>query len=140
VDPSLKVVQLLKDAKVPERKTSASAGLDLCPYDSGTVLAGQMLRFRTGLAFELPFGSVGYIKTRSSRFAEGFLIEGVIDSDYRGDVSLQIRNVSDRVLYVQAGERYAQLIVEPCLLLKPETVNELSETQRGTGGFGSTGK
>jgi dUTP pyrophosphatase len=125
---------------VPVRKTPDAACLDLAPIEGGVLTPGEAKRFKTGLAIALPPGTVGRIVSRSSRFFEGFYIDGTLDPDYRGDVSLQIRNVSDRALAVVAGERYAQLLVLRFHRGEVVEVEELSKTERGEGGFGSTGK
>jgi dUTP pyrophosphatase len=127
-------------AIVPERKTAGSAGLDLVPIEGGIVHPGGLGRFRTGLAVALPSFYVARIVPRSSRFIEGWYIDGTLDSDYRGDITLQLRNVSNGPLEVKAGERYAQLLVFPYYAGMTVEVDVLSETARGDKGFGSTGK
>lgn len=127
-------------AQMPVRKTGGAAGLDLSPIEGGTLAPGECRRFKTGLAIALPRGTVGRLVPRSSRFFEGFYIDGTLDSDYRGDVSLQIRNVSNAALHVVPHERYAQLLVFRVFEGDLDEVEDLSDTARGAGGFGSTGK
>lgn len=127
-------------AIIPVHKTKGAAGLDLSPIEGGVLHPGEVRRFRTGLAVALPPGTVGRIVPRGSRFFEGYYIDGTLDDDYRGDVSLQIRNVSNQYLTVVAGERYAQLVVLPFIGCDLREVETLSDTERGTGAFGSTGK
>jgi dUTP pyrophosphatase len=109
------------------------------------VPGGKATLVPTGLAFALPPGSVGIIKSRSSLAAKHDVEAGagVIDADYRGEVSVLLRNFGDQPLAIAAGQRIAQLVVFPLapLLDTPaeETLEQLGETQRGAGGFGSTG-
>lgn len=122
-----------------------SAGLDLhspynisLSYDEGTVLD-------LGLYVQIPEGYVGLVVPRSSLGRAGLSLDntiGVIDSDYRGEVRLLIRNSDPQTLDIYEGQRIAQLIIVPYFMRKPQRVmfkENLSETDRGTGGFGSTG-
>ena len=130
-------------AKNPTRGTGDSAGIDLYisdQFEPKLVILepGRALVVDTGLAFELPSGTVGLLRPRSSAFKRGLTLNGTIDADYRGNVVLIIRNVSDKNVTLEAGKSYAQMIV-----VKYENLEliegELSDTSRGTNGFGSTG-
>jgi dUTP pyrophosphatase len=95
----------------------------------------------TGIAVEIPPGYVGLIRDRSSLGGNGIIISGgVIDSDYRGEIIVCLNNLADMPHSFNAGDRIAQLVVVPCLQTAPVLVSFLSETKRGEGGFGSTGK
>ncbi len=120
-------------ARPPLRAESGAAGYDL--YAVGQQ-HGRMID--TGVAFEIPEGWVGIIKDRSSvAFAErGYTVAGVIDSSYRGTV----RVLFDREVSVEDGERIAQLVIVPHFSGQVTVVDELTETERGAGRFGSTGR
>ena len=141
----LKIKRLREEAVLPERKTPGSAGYDLCACIAGefTIEPGALVIRPTGLAAEVPEGCAGMIFTRSGLGVKhGITVTngvGVIDSDYRGEIHVGLRNSSQTAYTVRPGERIAQLIVLPVCLPQVEEIQELSETQRGAGGFGSTG-
>lgn len=131
--------------EAPKVQTTGSAGLDL--FNNGstpiTLVPGKSEVVSTGFYVEIPEGYVGLVFARSSL---GFKFDctlansvGVIDSDYRGEVKVKIHNHSDNIKFLMPGERMAQIVVVPCLA-KFTQVDELSETERGANGFGSTGK
>jgi len=131
----------LNDAAViPERKTAEAAGFDLCVLVDTLIRPGCIVRAQTGLAVAIPPMYVGFIKPRSSAYFRGLDLDGTIDSDYRGEVLLQIRNVTNETIVLKAGERVAQMV--PCYIcsMDSEEVVNLEETGRGEGGFGSTGR
>ncbi len=142
----LRMKRLREGAVLPERKTAGSAGYDLCACIAGefTIEPGELVMLPTGLAAEIPEGCAGMIFTRSGLGVKhGIAVSngvGVIDSDYRGEIHVGLRNSSKVPYTIQPGERIAQLIVMPVHMPVVEEVEELSETQRGTGGFGSTGQ
>jgi dUTP pyrophosphatase len=127
-------------AILPVRKNPGDAGLDLSPIEGGMVGPGECRRFSTGLKIAIPNGTVGRIVPRSSRFWEGWYIDGTLDGGYRGEILLQMRNVSKDALWVVPGERYAQLVVCEICLGEVNEVESLDQTVRGEGGWGSTGK
>lgn len=143
----LKIKKVREDAVVPSRATLGSAGLDLsaCIDAPITISPGQLLKIPTGIAIELPSVDLGaFIYARSGLGVKhGICLSngvGVVDSDYRGEILVGLCNVSDKDYTVQPGERVAQLIVMPVTLLPVLETRELSDTIRGAGGFGSTGK
>lgn len=142
----MKWKRLHKEAQAPERQTPGSAGYDLCACIQEPVVLepGDSFAFPTGLAAEIPAGCVGLVFTRSSMGVKhGITLPnsvGVIDSDYRGELIVPLRNFGDKPYTVQPGERIAQLVIVPVALPRLEEARELSSTQRGTGGFGSTGR
>jgi dUTP pyrophosphatase len=89
---------------------------------------------------EIPWGYAGLIRARSSSTLKGLDIHGTIDSGYRGEIFLLTNNLTDSPIEIKAGERIAQLVVVPCLVETIELVDELPDSQRGIGGFGSTGR
>jgi dUTP pyrophosphatase len=129
-------------AKVPRLGTPGSAGIDLFISDLfiETELPPEgLMVIDTGLAFEIPEGYYGLIQSRSSAFIRGLMVEGVLDSDFRGSAKLLIRNIGNSPISIEPGKSYAQLIICPCEKISLEESAELSVTSRGYGGFGSTG-
>ncbi len=141
----LKVKRLKETAVLPERKTAGSAGYDLhaCIAAPFTIEPGELVMLPTGLAMEIPKGHAGMIFTRSGLGVKhGIAVSngvGVIDSDYRGEVHVGLRNSSKTPYTVEPNERIAQLIVMPVCTPRVEETDTLTETERGEGGFGSTG-
>ena len=140
-------VKKLKDAAIlPTYGSAAAAGADLyaCLEEPVTVGPGETAWIPTGIALEVPKGCAGLVYARSSLGVKRGLAPankvGVIDSDYRGEIRVVLLNHSNQVQTVAPGERIAQLIITPVLTPAYEEVEELSDTQRGEGGFGSTGK
>lgn len=145
---TFKIMQLHEDALIPKEGTTGSVGLDLASLVSIEIQPSRCIStayfIRTGIAVEIPEGYHGKIFLRSSIGAETKLRlangTGIIDSDYRGEILLLIENIGQFTEYIQAGQRIAQLILESNTPLSIEIVETLSETERGSAGFGSTGK
>ncbi len=143
---SIKVMRLRDGAVMPERATCGSAGLDLFACVEGSVVLrpGQCVLIPTGIAVELPSRDlVAFIFARSGisvrhgvALANGV---GVVDSDYRGEICVGLRNFGDESYVIEAAMRIAQMVVMPVCSLPLVQVEALSETTRGSGGFGSTG-
>ena len=140
-------VKLLRpDARVPTYGTEASAGADLyaCMQDKVEVGPGQNVMIPTGIAMEIPKGYAGLVFARSSMGAKRGLAPankvGVIDSDYRGEIRVVLHNHSGEPQSVEPGERVAQLLIVPVFTPGFQEAEKLSDTSRGAGGFGSTGK
>jgi dUTP pyrophosphatase len=128
-----------EDAMVPTRGSEQAAGYDLYSYEEGRILPRQTRLFDTGLSFTVPEGTYGRIAPRSGLSKKGLLVNaGVIDRDYTGPVKVMLHNLSINELYINKNDRIAQLIL--IKTPKVELVEELGETNRGSGGFGSTGK
>ena len=125
-------------AKLPTRGTAGSGGIDL--YCCGShQLYGNYTRIPTGVAVEIPTGYVGLLITRSSTALNNIDVSTtVIDSDYRGQLFITAR-AKNRSGEVTHGERIAQLVILPLPIFEPEWAEELSKTERGSGGYGSTG-
>ena len=137
--------QKLDDRAVtPTYGTAAAAGADLYALDALTLAPGETARVHTGLALEIPDGYVGLIFARSGLATKRGLAPankvGVIDADYRGEIMVALYNQSSATQTVEAGERVAQLVITPFLQALFEESDTLSDTVRGEGGFGSTGK
>ncbi len=136
--------KLTENAHTPTYGSAYSAGADLYSADEAvTVAPGESRLMHTGIAVEIPVGYVGLVYARSGLAAKRGLAPankvGVIDADYRGEIMVCLHNHSDKEQTVEAGERIAQMVVTPFLACEYEETDELSETVRGKGGFGSTG-
>ncbi len=127
----------------PTYGTEYSAGADLYSIDGTEIPAGQTLLIHTGIAAEIPEGYCGLIFARSGLATKRGLAPankvGVIDADYRGEIMVALHNHGTDSAKIAAGERIAQLAIIPFLKAEYEECEELSETVRGEGGFGSTG-
>jgi dUTP pyrophosphatase len=120
-------------------QTSGSAGYDLFISEKAVIAPNEIKRLHTNVCIQIPEGYVGYICPRSSSLMKGFDVQlGVIDSDYRGELMIQIRNVSNEPICVKFGDRIAQLTINKNIV--PLLVKgSLTKTARGINGFGSTG-
>ena len=140
-------VKKLRDgATLPSYGSKEAAGADLyaCTNGALTIAPGETKFIPTGIALELPLGYAGFIYARSGIACKRGLAPankvGVIDSDYRGEVMVALHNHSNTEAQIENGERVAQLVVAPYLTVLFEEADELCDTERGEGGFGSTGK
>lgn len=144
---TLKIKKLKENARIPARVTSGSAGMDLyaCIEEPVTVNPGEKAVIPTGIAIALPSPELGaFIFARSGlaiKHGIGLLnAVGVIDSDYRGEICVGLINQLSEPYTIAPDERIAQMIIMPVSLIPVEEAEELDETERGAGGFGSTGK
>lgn len=141
----VEVKKLTETAVLPIRGSAQAAGYDLCADIAETlsIEPGETVKVQTGLAFAIPEGWFGGIFARSGLSTKKGLrpanCTGVVDSDYRGPVLVALHNDTGRVQTVEPGERIAQLVILPYLTAEFAEVEELGETERGEGGFGSTG-
>jgi len=142
----LKIKKVHEKAKLPKYESAGAACFDLtaATKEFKAHKMGPMFEYDTGLAFEIPEGHVGLIFPRSSITSKTTLslgnCVGVIDSDYRGTVKFQFRRTNPAFHQdYQVGERIGQMMILPVEQVEIEEVETLSETERGTGGFGSTG-
>lgn len=127
---------------LPSRATEGAAGHDLMAADGVTVYPGQRVVIPTGFAWSIPPAWVGMIRPRSGLAVKHGLdvLAGVVDSDYRGEVKVVLINHGDRAVEFHQGDRIAQMVIQPVVALDTCEVSELGETDRGGGGFGSTGQ
>jgi dUTP pyrophosphatase len=143
--PKVRFQKLRPGALVPKYMSAGAAGLDLASAadEPITVAAGARVAVPTGLAFEIPQGFEGQVRPRSGLARKvGLTVvnaPGTIDSDYRGEVQVLLINLGDAPHVIQPGDRIAQLIIAPVSFAELEEVGSLSDTARGTGGFGHTG-
>ena len=132
-------------AKMPVCGSKHSAGYDLYSICDELITIGphETVKMKTGLSLEIPEGYFGAIFARSGIATKRGLrpanCTGVVDSDYRGELVVALHNDTDQLQFVEPGERIAQLVIMPYLSVDFEESDDLSETQRGDRGFGSTG-
>ncbi len=142
----ISVKKLNCQAILPTYGSEMAAGADLyaCLAEPVTIQPGDSAWITTGIALEVPQGCAGLIYARSSLGTKRGLAPankvGVVDSDYRGEIRVVLFNHGKEAQTIEHGERIAQFIITPVLTPAYEEVEELTDTQRGTGGFGSTGK
>ena len=132
----VKYVKLRPEAQPPQRQTSGSAGYDLfaCLQAPAEIPPGQVLMAPLGFGAEIPEGLAGFVFSRSGLGAK----QGVIDSDYRGEWMVPLRNLGPKAYTVHPGDRVAQVVFLPVALPVLQEAASLAETRRGQGGFGST--
>ena len=138
------IKRLNNDAILPSYGSEYAAGADLYSFsESFDIGAGETVLVHTGIAIELPIGYVGLVYARSGLASKKGLAPankvGVIDCDYRGEIMVALHNHSASPQTVGVGERVAQMVFAPFYTAEPVEVDELSDTVRGAGGFGSTG-
>ncbi len=143
---NIKYIKLRPDAITPTYASAGSAGADLysLPNEDVVIPAGETVFVHTGLAMEIPEGYCALIFARSGLASKRGLAPankvGVVDSDYRGEFMVALYNQSGVTQTVGGGERIAQMVVIPYVRGEFELTDTLSDTERGAGGFGSTGK
>lgn len=134
-------IKLDNGATMPTRAHATDAGLDLYARKTQIVPAKESAKFDTGVHVELPDGTVGMLKSKSGlNVNHGITSEGVIDVGYTGSIVVKLYNNSGYDYEVKAGDKISQLVIMPILTPPLELVESLEETERGDGGFGSTGK
>jgi dUTP pyrophosphatase len=138
----IKVKRLNKKARLPTYATAGDAGMDLYTVDEVTVKRGERKQIPTGLAFEIPDGYVGLVWDKSGLAVKNGLttLAGVVDSGYRGGIILCVFNSSAEDYTFKAGDKVAQMLIQPVVQAKLEEVAELAGSERGDGRFGSTGQ
>ncbi len=129
---------------LPRYESPGAAGLDLRADEDFALAPGERCLVPTGLALEIPPGFEGQVRPRSGLAARhGVALvnaPGTVDSDYRGEVKVILVNLGQEPFAARRGERIAQLVIAPVARVEPVLVEELSDTDRGGGGFGSTGQ
>lgn len=133
-------IKLDTGAKMPTRAHNTDAGLDIYAREEQIVPAKESAIFDTGVHIEIPEGYAGFLKSKSGlNVRYGITSEGVIDCGYTGSIRVKLYNNSGYDYTVKAGDKISQLVILPIATPELELVEELEETERGTGGFGSTG-
>jgi len=137
----VKIKKLHPEAKIPTYGSDQSAGFDIYAIDNLDIQPKETKKIPTGLAFELSENYHLQIWNRSSFGSKGIHHSaGIVDSDYRGELSIILHNSTNEVFKIEKGHRIAQVLVIPAIQANFTETETLNETQRGTGGFGSTGK
>lgn len=137
----VRIKKLTKSAVTPSYAKKGDAGLDLTA--TRVWVEGDNICYGTGLAFEIPDGYVGLLFPRSSNAKKDLLLSnsvGVLDSGYRGEVTFKFRQIKDNAESYSVGERIGQIIIIPYPMIEFEESEELTQTERGDGGYGSSGK
>jgi dUTP pyrophosphatase len=140
------IKKLDERAIIPSYASQFSAGCDLYALTDGDIIikSGETVLIHTGIALEIPVGFAGLIYARSGLATKKGLAPankvGVIDADYRGEIMVALHNHSNEDRIIENGERIAQLVITPFLKADFNEVEELEETTRGAGGFGSSGR
>ena len=142
----VRIKQISPQSKVPQYATDGSAGLDLCACLEADVevKSGERVKIPTGLAIQLPGVQVVALVCARSGLAAKYGLTltngvGVVDSDYRGEIQVLLTNTGNDTVIIHQGDRIAQLLFVPVCLAKLSVVEDLDLTERGNGGFGSTG-
>lgn len=142
----LNFIKLSQKAQIPQKATSGAAGMDLyaCIDEDIEIQPSNLVKIPCGIAVEVPDGYGAFLFARSGLAVKyGITLSngvGVVDSDYRGEICVGLCNVGSQAYTIKNGDRIAQLVILKTENFVPVEVNKLNETQRGTGGFGSTGK
>ena len=142
----LKIQKLSEKVSVPDYQTEGAAGMDLSAFLDNPITLKSLERklIPTGIKIELPHGYEAQIRPRSGMSIKNGITlvncVGTIDEDYRGEVCIPVINLSTQEFTINNGDRIAQMIIAPVTKATIQVVAELSETKRGEGGFGSTGK
>ena len=139
----IRFIKLDEKAKAPVRKHEDDAGADLASIESVTLGIGESRLISTGIAIELPAHCLGYVTPRSGLAAKhGISIvnaPGLIDTGYRGEIKICLINLGHELFHISIGDRIAQLVVQRYESTEFVETDSFSETERGDGGFGSTG-
>jgi len=140
----VKIKKLKDDAVIPTYSKYGDAGCDLYSLEEFILQPGDICLVHTGIAIEIPYGYEGQIRPRSGKaIKEGLTVintPGTVDAGYRDEIRVGIINLGGLIAYIGKGDRIAQLVFSPVLKADFVEVNELSDSDRGLGGFGHTGK
>jgi dUTP pyrophosphatase len=141
--PVLKVKLLRPNAQLPARATPGASGLDLYAcLDEDIELGPDVMLVPTGIAVEVPYGYEVQVRPRSGLARRGVVaVFGTVDSDYRGEIFVNMHTIGTLQSHlIQHGDRIAQIVVAPVAMVQAVEARELTESERGDGGFGSTGR
>ena len=137
----IKIKKLKEDIKLPRYHHPGDVGMDLFSMEDAVIPPAGYHQFYHGFALEFPIGYAAIIKDKSSLAMAGLhTTGGVFDAGYRGEYNTRLVNLSDKPYTVEKGDKVSQLVIYPVVIAELEETNELSDSARGTGAFGSTGK
>ncbi len=137
----IKVKKIKDGAQLPKYHLVGDVGMDMYAMETVTLQPGDHYRFWHGFAMEFDNGYAAIVKDKSSISKEGLhTMGGVFDAGYRGEYNTHLVNLSDKAYTVEIGDKVSQLIIYPVVIAELEEADTLSESERGEGGFGSTGK
>ncbi len=137
----IKIKKLYPDTKMPSYAHPGDVGLDIYAMEDIVIPPGGHYRFMNGFALEFPSGYAALVKDKSSISKAGLhTMGGVFDAGFRGEYNVHLVNLSDKPYIVEKGDKVAQLLIMPVEIVELEEVDELSDSSRGTGQFGSTGR
>lgn len=139
---TVKVKKAHPGVPTPAYQTAGAAGCDVCSQEDAILRNGEVKVLSTGLFLEVPEGYECQIRPRSGLAARGITIlnaPGTLDSDYRGELKVILHSIANQPVKITTGDRIAQLVFAPVTRVDFEVVEELGKTERGEGGFGSTG-
>lgn len=138
---NVEIQKLEKQARLPEYAHPGDAGMDVFAFENLALEPGERGMVRTGVAMKVPEGYVGLVWDKSGRAVKEGLttMAGVIDSGYRGEVQIVILNTSTEAITIEAGQKVAQILIQPVICGMIQEVSQLDDTSRGDNGFGSTG-
>jgi len=150
-DPLIKMVRMYEDVPVPKIQNQGDSGFDLHAYLTREPFCSHTYRIAphttvllwTGIKLAIPTGFEGQVRSRSSMAKRDIIVAnqpGTIDSGYRGEIGVLLHNLSDSIRFIDHGDRIAQLVICPVAAPLIYECNVLDETERGEGGFGSTGQ
>jgi len=141
---NVKIKKVRDGAVIPKYSKHGDAGCDLCSMEEFILEPGDICLVHTGVALEIPYGFEGQIRPRSGKaIKEGLTVvnsPGTVDAGYRDEIRVGMINVGRSLAYIGVGDRIAQLVISPVVVAKFDEVDELSDSERGLGGFGHTGK
>ena len=137
----IKIKKLKEEAKLPKYHHPGDVGMDLFAMETVTIAPGEHYRFWHGFALEFPAGFGAIIMDKGSISKAGFAhMGGVFDAGYRGEYNTHLVNLSDKSYTFEVGDKVSQLVMVPVAIAKLKVVDKLSESARGEGKFGSTGR
>lgn len=136
------VKKIHQDVEIPQYAHEGDAAFDLASAENVVIPAGKRVAIGTGLAFALPEGHVGLIWDRSGLAKKNGItsLGGVIDANYRGEITVVLLNTGDEDYTVNKGDRVAQMLIQPIVFANMQQVDELQDSERGEAAWGSTGK
>ena len=137
----VRIQKVVPDVKTPSYANPGDAGFDLYAAEETIISPGQRMLVRSGIKMAVPEGYVGLIWDKSGRAAKDGLktMAGVLDSGYRGEILIVMHNLSDKEVKIEKNHKVAQMLIQPIHKAEFEEVESLDDTQRGEGGFGSSG-